>query len=77
MAIVSRPFGHEPDLLTGSEFAVLIICDLDGKSLLEVNSPAEGWSHDALEAFDYYQVSPDGWDAYLGSNNHWIGSSEV
>jgi hypothetical protein len=76
--IVSRPVGNEiNDLLIGCEKNDLLVCDLEDNLVLCQKSPESGWTHDALESFDYYQYSPYGWDAYLGHKDNWIGSSEV
>lgn len=74
--IVARPCrSHEPDLLIGREFEPLIIQDLAGVECVRYAPPNNGWTHTALECVDYFSVSPDGWEAYLGTQ--WIGSSEV
>ncbi|AEH16194.1 hypothetical protein Sbal117_4556 (plasmid) [Shewanella baltica OS117] len=76
--IVSRPINNENnDLLVGCEQSCLLIRDLKDNLVLCQKAPDGGWTHDALEAFDYYQYSPYGWDAYLGNKDNWIGSSEV
>ena len=46
-----------------------------GVEVVQYHAPKGGWTHDALECVDYFSVSPDGWDAYLGEQ--WIGSSEI
>ena len=74
--IVSRPVrSGEPDLLIGHEYCPLWIIDLQGELMALYCAPNGGWTHDALECVDYFSVSPDGWEAYLGKQ--WIGSSEV
>lgn len=74
--IVSHPWrSHEQDLLLGHEHDDLSIRDLKGKECVCYAPPYQGWTHDALECVDYFSVSPDGWEAYLGEQ--WIGSSEV
>lgn len=74
--IVSRPqHPNERDLLLEHEHDKLSIRNLEGVELACYLAPVQGWTHDALECVDYLSVSPDGWEAYLGSQ--WIGSSEV
>ncbi|MBP2834740.1 hypothetical protein [Dickeya parazeae] len=76
--IVARPwYDHEPDLLAGCESLSLIVKDLDGNIVGIFPPPSGGWTHDALESFDYDALSHDAWDAYLGCDANWIGSSEV
>lgn len=78
--IVIRPINNnEPDHLTGRENLTFILTDLDGKELLRIEPPHDGWSHDTLEAIDCHALSPYGWDAYLGvvNSENWIGCSEV
>ncbi|MCW8336559.1 hypothetical protein [Vibrio paucivorans] len=65
----------EPDLITGHTLALLRIVSLEGEEVVQYNAPKGGWTSDVLECVDYFSVSPDGWDAYLGEQ--WIGSSEV
>ncbi|KIF53262.1 hypothetical protein H735_10070 [Vibrio owensii CAIM 1854 = LMG 25443] len=73
--IVSRPLhDNEPDLLAGFESQPLVIKNLDDIEIHRIGAPLSGWSHDALERYDYYSISSE-WDAYLGSQ--WIGSSEL
>ncbi|MCF2829720.1 MULTISPECIES: hypothetical protein [unclassified Pseudoalteromonas] len=75
MGIVTRAQPGEDDLLIGTEAENLIIKDL-GEKLVKIIAPPSGvWTHDSLEAIDYYKISKTGWNAYLGA--HWIGSSEV
>ncbi|EGQ8535744.1 hypothetical protein [Vibrio parahaemolyticus] len=74
--IVSRSkHSHEPDLLADHEAMPLRIVDLDGVEVVQLSAPNGGWHHDTLEYVDYDSMSPDGWDAYLGTQL--IGSSEV
>ncbi len=74
--IVARSLSPaEPDLMEGRTLDPLRILSLEGVEVVQYHAPKEGWTHDALECVDYYSVSPDGWDAYLGEQ--WIGSSEV
>lgn len=76
--IVSRPIGNEVnDLLYGHEQKKLMICNLEGEIVLSKSPPEEGWTHNLLEVFNYDEHSPYGWDAYLGTKENWIGSSEV
>lgn len=76
--IVSRPIGNETnDLLLGYEREPLLVYDLEGVLILHENAPSSGWTHETLEHFKYHDVAPHGWDAYLGSKERWIGSSEV
>lgn len=74
--IITRPINDsEPDLLIGFEQNDLIIKDLDSNVVATITSNKNGWTHDALETFDFDSYSPFGWVAYLGEE--WIGSSEV
>ncbi|WP_299143618.1 hypothetical protein [uncultured Vibrio sp.] len=74
--IVARSLSPaEPDLIEGQALAPLRIVSLEGEDVVQYLAPKGGWTHDALECVDYFSVSPDGWDAYLGEQ--WIGSSEV
>ncbi len=74
--IVARSLSPaEPDLMEGRTLDPLRILSLEGVEVVQYHAPKEGWTHDALECVDYFSVSPDGWDAYLGEQ--WIGSSEV
>lgn len=74
--IVARPNNpKENDLLVGFETKKLTIKCLDEKPDVVIEPENGFWSHDALEAIDYNNHSPFGWDAYVGSQ--WIGSSEV
>lgn len=75
--IVARPKQNEPDLLAGNELCNLIISDLNGLVVETVHPPADGWTHDKLEAVSYDTICPYGWDAYLGNKDNWVGSSEV
>ncbi len=74
--IVARSLSPaEPDLMEGRTLDPLRILSLEGVEVVQYHAPKEGWTHDALECVDYFSVSPDGWDAYLGEQ--WIGSPEV
>ncbi|EGQ9284290.1 hypothetical protein F7U66_00285 [Vibrio parahaemolyticus] len=76
MAIVAKAlFQGEEDLLIGHENEVLIIMNLDQIPVKRISPPNGGWTHDELEKVDYYGISPDGWDAFIG--HQWMGSSEV
>lgn len=76
--IVTRPVGNESDdLLTGHEQSDLLLYDLNDQFMIRKSPPCGGWTHEELEAFDCYQHSPQGWNAYLGTTANWIGSSEV
>ncbi len=75
--IVARPIKNEPDLLTGNENSPLIITDLCDQIKNTLEAPEDGWTHDKLEAINYDNISPCGWEAYLGNKGNWIGSSEV
>ena len=79
--IVTRPINaSEPDLLLGHDFETLLFTDLDKNLIKKIEAPITGWSHELLED-ELKSISDDvqrcGWDAYLGSLSHWIGSSEV
>ena len=71
--IIARPKNGEPDLLSGNERCALRFVALNGRELVTLQPPQEGWTHDALDAVPWPMDSP--WDAFLG--NQWIGSSEV
>lgn len=79
--IVVRPKSRrEPDLLLGCEHNTLMFTDLDGHIIQQHTPPGDGWSHQLLEDIAGVlpeQVQRDGWDAYLGNKDNWIGSSEV
>ena len=78
MTIVCRATHEsEPDLLKGNESQTLIIKTLDKVIVAKLKPSTNGWTHDELESIDYYKYSESGWDAYLGSDEHWIGCSEV
>ncbi|WP_076414889.1 hypothetical protein [Shewanella sp. UCD-KL12] len=73
--IVTRSLNKsEPDLLLNNENETLKILDLEGTLMKEIKAVVP-WTHDSLEAIDYYSYSTEGWEVYLGSE--WIGSSEV
>lgn len=71
------------NILIGFEKEQLTIYCMDDKAEDRLNDkeniiiePNNGfWTHDALEAIDYNELCPKGWDAYLGEQ--WIGSSEI
>ncbi|MEZ9360274.1 hypothetical protein AB4175_10365 [Vibrio cyclitrophicus] len=74
--IVARSLSPaEPDLMEGHALALLRVVSLEGEEVVQYKAPKGGWTHDALECVDYFSVSLDGWDAYLGEQ--WIGSSEI
>jgi hypothetical protein len=76
--IISRPTSKsESDLLFKHEHLPLIITDLSKEEIKTISAPEGGWTHDKLEAIDYYQLAPYGWEAFLGNTEHWIGGSEV
>lgn len=75
--IITRPIKDEEDLLCGNEFKKLIITNLGGEICATIEPPKDGWTHSALENISYDEHSPHGWDAYLGSTDEWVGSSEV
>ncbi len=83
MAVVSRPFNNEPDLLIGHEHKILIVTDLDKNRLYEVQPPTSGWTHDLLETYErekLYGIQSnvlEGWELFLGDFTNWIGGSEV
>jgi len=64
----------EPDLLVGNTDSTLIIKDLNGSTLLEVQAPDGGWSHPRLQAWAGDNPIFEG-DAFLG--DLWIGGTEV
>lgn len=66
---------HESDLLIGHETDELIIKSIEGELMETIQPPKDGWTHDSLESLYISQYSPNGWDAYLGTQ--WIGSSEI
>ncbi|MFA0079364.1 hypothetical protein AB4427_14655 [Vibrio artabrorum] len=65
----------EPDTAEVRTLAPLRILSLEGVEVAHYHAPKGGWTHDSLECVDYFSVSPDGWDAYLG--DQWLGSSRV
>lgn len=75
--VVSRPLhSNEPDLLKGYENDVLLIVDLNGEKVSEINPPKDGWTHDLLENVSILSETYSlGCDFYLGKN--WIGSTEI
>jgi hypothetical protein len=76
--IVTRSLNEqEKDLLINNEHLELIIHGLDEREVYRTPAPKSGWSHEVLESIDYNMHSPFGWEAYLGSTENWIGSSEV
>lgn len=76
--IVTRPTGSETnDLLDGHEFKDLMVFNLEGELVARQNPPYDGWCHDSLEALSIDDMSPNGWNAYLGDKDYWVGSSEV
>ena len=76
--IVARIMGAETnDLLAGNEHKDIIIFDLNDEFIDCKEPPEGGWSHDLLEAIEYDEIAPNGWDAYLGVKDNWIGGSEV
>lgn len=75
--IVTRRINKETnDLLKGNERLDLIVCDLGSDSNSKITAPSGGWTHELLEDYPFNENYPFGWDAYLGSKNNWIGSSE-
>ena len=80
MSIVARPTKEtEPDLLKGHELEPVIITDLDDVEVKRCHPPKGGWDFDTLEAIDYSNFCPEGWNAYLGAilGRKWIGCSEI
>lgn len=76
--IVTRPIKtSELDLLTNNENQLLIITDLGKVEIKRIPPPKGGWSHEKLEAINFNEISPHGWEAYLGDTGTWIGGSEV
>lgn len=76
--IVTRPVTtKEPDLLINNENLELIITDLARSEIKRISPPLNGWTHALLESIVYDEISADGWEAFLGDTNCWIGSSEV
>lgn len=74
--IIVRPINNrEPDILIGLESLTLKITDLEGNEVTQIMASNGHWTYDALESIDFDDYSPEGWNAYLGTN--WIGSSEV
>ncbi len=73
--IITRPTVYRrADLLAGREHARLLIKDLLGNKVVTLRPCKGGWTHEALEAIDYYLISPSGWVVYL--DGKYIGSSE-
>lgn len=78
--IVSRPLNaNEPDLLVNNEQKDVIVVPMDATLPVSIPATGEGWTHNSLEKLSCQLDSdyPFGWDAYLGTKDHWIGSSEV
>lgn len=67
----------EPDILTSLKDATLVITDLDGSALYFSTPPADGWTHDLLQAKanSLAIVTSDGANAYLGPTL--VGSTEA
>ncbi|EGU0150140.1 hypothetical protein JFQ72_004386 [Vibrio parahaemolyticus] len=73
--IITRPTAHRKiDLLAGREQARLLVKDLMDNEVVTLRPCKGGWTHEALEAIDYYLISPSGWVVYL--DGKYIGSSE-
>ncbi len=71
---------QELDLLLGKERETFILTDLDNKIILQIESPSSGWTHDLLEMQELQlskEIWSDGWNAFLGGLDYWIGSSEL
>jgi hypothetical protein len=76
--IVTRPImTTEPDLLLNKENLALIITDLAKSEIKRISPPQSGWTHNLLESIEYNEIAANGWEAFLGDTNCWIGSSEV
>lgn len=79
--IVARAINEkELDLLVGNEHEPFILTDLDNNIISQIKSPENGWTHELLEEQEMTlsdEIWSVGWNAYLGSLEHWIGSSEV
>lgn len=67
----------ETDILTPVKNEKLKVTDLDGRLVVVVESPVEGWSDELLWQWSeiLQQATEDGADAYLGGV--WVGSTEV
>ncbi|BBP46343.1 hypothetical protein THMIRHAS_17160 [Thiosulfatimonas sediminis] len=67
----------EKDILTPVKHEKLKVTDLDGRLVVVVESPVEGWSDELLWRWSEMlkQVTENGADAYLG--DVWVGSTEV
>lgn len=73
--IITRPqYPNEQDFLNNENLInrTLILKDIDGSVISQIEAPVGGWSHDLLEKLRF---DIPVWEAYLG--NIWIGSSEV
>lgn len=76
MIVARKQSVTEEDLLLGSEQGCLIFISGAGDSLLQTPAPANGWTHDLLDAATLNAaLNGEMWNAYL--NGKWIGSSEV
>lgn len=76
--IITKLKGTEKnDLLTGNTQKDLLVYDLGGELVLNQNPPFNGWCHATLGAFSFDEYAPNGWNAYLGNKEYWIGSSEI
>ncbi len=76
--LVTRPIGNETnDLLSGKEFKDLMVYNLEGGLEARQKPPLDGWCHHSLEALSIDEMPPNGWNAYLGDKDCWVGSSEV
>lgn len=82
MTTITRPTqANETDLLIGLEFDTLKVVDLDGKFILQVSAPVDGWTHDILESTDerlvklLKAIGHSAFDLHLGEE--WVGSTEI
>ncbi|MBM3074434.1 hypothetical protein [Lelliottia sp. RWM.1] len=64
----------ETNILDGLELASLEVRDLAGNTLLNVDAPHGGWTHESLSSVQPHAAT-GGADVYL--NGNWIGSTEV
>lgn len=77
LTLITDRRAGEPDLLAAIRHGKLEIKALDCSTVMEVDAPDEGWTHekltDTVEEVDVLLQS--GVEAYL--NGDWIGSTEV
>lgn len=77
LTLITDRRAGEPDLLADILHGRLELKALNGSTIMEVDSPVDGWTHEKLTETvgEVDNLLQSGADAYL--NGYWIGSTEV